>query len=40
VGSLSHQVNSFHETTSLRIILGIIHLSAKNIRELKRTSRR
>jgi hypothetical protein len=40
VGRLSHYVKPLHEATSPRIILGIVHLSAKNAREPKRTSGR
>jgi hypothetical protein len=40
VERLSHQVKQLHEATSLRIVLGIIHLNVKNVWELKRTLRR
>jgi hypothetical protein len=40
VGRHSHQVKPLREATTLRIIPGIGHLSAKNVRELKRTPRR
>jgi hypothetical protein len=39
VGRLSHQVNPLCEAASPRIIPGIIHLSAKNAWESKRTPR-
>jgi hypothetical protein len=37
VGRLSHQVKLLREATSPRIVSGIVHLSAKNVQELKRT---
>jgi hypothetical protein len=37
VGRLSSQVKPCYEATSLRTVLGIVHLSAQNTRELRRT---
>jgi hypothetical protein len=40
MGRLNRQVKPHREATSLRIILGVIHLSTKNARELKRIPER
>jgi hypothetical protein len=40
VARLSCQVTSLREATSPRIVLGIVHLCVKNLREPKRTPRR
>jgi hypothetical protein len=37
MGRLSNQVKPHHEATSPRTVPGIVHLSAKNAREQRRT---